>query len=83
MRFINSINAELTRDIIQTLVVCFKISADLTNTNIYGESKPEEGKSFFNGIELVAIIERSDPTTDDEGFGVDRDQDNKRTDKIQ
>jgi hypothetical protein len=72
--FINSINAELTRNIIQTLAVCFKIAADTTQTNIYGESSPEEGKTFYDGVELSCLIERNDPSTDDEGFGPDRDQ---------
>jgi hypothetical protein len=74
LRFINSVNAELNRDIIETLVTCFKIVTDVTNSNIYGESMPSEGKCFYNGIELSCIIERQDPDTDDEGFGVDRNQ---------
>lgn len=74
LKFVNSINAELTRDIIQTIVVCFKIAATTTKTNIYGESSPEEGKTFYDGVELVSLIERNDPSTDDEGFGPDRDQ---------
>jgi len=74
LRFINSVNAELMRDIIQTLVVCFKIAGNATTTNIYGESIASEGKSFYDGVELSALIERNDPSTDDEGFGPDRDQ---------
>jgi hypothetical protein len=74
LKLINSLNAELTRDIIQTLIVCFKIASEVTNTNIYGESNIEEGKSFYDGIELVALIERNDINTEDEGFGPDRDQ---------
>lgn len=74
LRFINSINAELNRDIIETLVTCFKIVTDVTNSNIYGESMPSEGKYFYDGIELSCLIERQDPDTDDEGFGVDRNQ---------
>jgi hypothetical protein len=74
LRFINSVNAELMRDIIQTLVVCFKIAGNATTTNIYGESISSEGKSFYDGVELSALIERNDPSTDDEGFGPDRDQ---------
>jgi hypothetical protein len=74
LQMINSINAELMGDIIETLVVCFKIAAEATNTNIYGESSTSEGKSFYDGIQLSALIERNDPSTDDEGFGPDRDQ---------
>jgi hypothetical protein len=60
LRFINSVNAELNRDIIETLVTCFKIVTDVTNSNIYGESMPSEGKCFYNGIELSCIIKRQD-----------------------
>ena len=72
LEFINSINAELMGDILQTFVSCFKIAADVTKTNIYGESS--EGKSFYDGVELTAIIERADITGDDDNFGPDRDQ---------
>ncbi len=71
--FINGVNRELDEDIIQTFVVLFKVAAAETNTNVYGESGAE-GKSFYPGIEITSLIERSDPTTDDEGFGPDRDQ---------
>ena len=62
------------RDIIETLVVCFKICAAETRVNMYGEAAPTEGKSFFPGIELTSLIDRGDITTNDEGFGPDRDQ---------
>ncbi len=71
---INSLNAELTRDIIETLVTCFKISPSETNVNMYGESSQTTGKTFFPGVELSCLISRNDPSTDDEGFGPDRDQ---------
>jgi hypothetical protein len=74
LKLINSLNAELMGEIIQTLVVCFKIAAGETVTNIYGESSPASGKSFYNGVELSCLIERADITSDDEGFGADRDQ---------
>jgi len=64
----------LMRDIIETLVVCFKICAAETRVNMYGEAAPTEGKSFFPGIELTSLIDRGDITTNDEGFGPDRDQ---------
>ena len=71
---VNQINAELMRDIIETLVVLFKIAPNETNTNIYGEAVAAEGKSFYSGVELSSIIDRGDISTDDEGFGPDRDQ---------
>ena len=74
INLVNQFNAELMRDIIETLVVCFKICAAETRVNMYGEAAPTEGKSFFPGIELTALIDRADITTNDEGFGPDRDQ---------
>ena len=74
INLVNQINAELMRDIIETLVVCFKICAAETRVNMYGEAAPTEGKSFFPGIELTSLIDRGDITTNDEGFGPDRDQ---------
>lgn len=74
LRFINSISAELMRNIIETLVVCYKIATTATTINIYGESSISEGKSFYDGIELSCIIDRGDISSEDEGFGPDRDQ---------
>ena len=74
INLVNQFNTELMRDIIETLVVCFKICAAETRVNMYGEAAPTEGKSFFPGIELTALIDRADITTNDEGFGPDRDQ---------
>lgn len=73
LAYINGINRELNEDIIQTFVILFKIAASETNTNVYGEAGVE-GKSFYPGVEVNALIDRTDPTTDDEGFGPDRDQ---------
>ena len=74
INLVNQFNAELMRGIIETLVVCFKICAAETRVNMYGEAAPTEGKSFFPGIELTSLIDRGDITTNDEGFGPDRDQ---------
>jgi len=52
INFINSINAELMGDIIETLVTVFKIAASETKVNMYGESAPSEGKTFYPGIDI-------------------------------
>ena len=74
INLVNQFNAELLRDIIETLVVLFKIAPNETNTNIYGETVAAEGKSFYPGVELSTLIDRGYISTDDEGFGPDRDQ---------
>jgi hypothetical protein len=56
MRFINSINSELMGDMIQTAVLIFKMAANQTQTNLYGENDPSTGKMFYPGVEITAII---------------------------
>jgi hypothetical protein len=75
INFINSINAELMGDIIETIVTVFKIAASETRVNLYGESAPSEGKTFYPGIDISSLIDRADITGEDDGFGPDRDQD--------
>jgi len=74
IRFINSINSELFDDVIQTEVTIYKISADITQINIYGESKASSGKVYYPGVEIVAIIDRAEIATGVDDFGPDRNQ---------
>lgn len=72
---VSSLNNELKNNIVEILVVFFKIATNETNINIYGEAKASEGKSFYPGVESYCWIERADMNVEDEGFGVDGDQD--------
>jgi len=72
--FINGINDELLGDVIQTEITLFKMCADATKTNIYGESSPESGKQYFPGVEVICLVDRADITTDADDFGPDRKQ---------
>lgn len=74
LKLVGSINAELMGDIIQTIVWAYKVCPTETQTNIYGETDQQSGKFYFPGIEITAIIDRGDITTDDVDFGPDRDQ---------
>jgi len=74
MRLIASINAELMGDIIQTQVFIYKICADQTATNIYGESDSKTGKVFYPGVECTCLIDRADIDTSYDQFGPDRNQ---------
>lgn len=74
VEFITSISDELLGDVIQTEVTLFKMCADITNTNIYGESKASVGKQYYPGIEVVALIDRAEIATDADDFGPDRKQ---------
>lgn len=75
MKLVNSFNAELLGDIVQTLVIVYKIAPSQTTTNIYGEASPETGKFFYTGIECTTWIAREDILTEDADFGPDRKQD--------
>lgn len=75
MRFINSINAELMGDMLQTEVILYKLSPDSIKINIYGESDSDTGKTFYPGIEMTALIDRADIGTDQDDFGPTRKQD--------
>lgn len=72
---VSSINNELKNNIVQILVNLFKVATADTNINIYGEAKAGEGRSFYPAIDVYCWIERSDLETEDEGFGIDRNQD--------
>lgn len=74
MKVINSFNSELMGDIIQTTVMLFKMAADQTQTNLYGESDPATGKMFYPGVEMTALIDKADIDTPYDEFGPDRNQ---------
>lgn len=74
LRFIQSINAELTGDVIQTVVLLFKISPGATATNVYGESDPNSGKMYFPGIEATCLIDKDEIRTEYSERGVDKEQ---------
>lgn len=74
LRFINSINAELMGDIMQTLVIIHKMVPDEIKINMYGESDPTSGKVFYPGVPVTAIIDRQDIETPTDEFGTDRRQ---------
>lgn len=75
MKVINSFNGELMGDIIQTEVIIYKIAANETKINIYGEADPSTGIVFHTGIEITALIQREDISTEYGEFGPDRKQD--------
>lgn len=69
---VHSLNAELLSDIVQTIVKVYKIAADETETNIYGEASQQVGKLYYPGVDAECLIEFSDSTTNYEGFGPDK-----------
>lgn len=75
MNLLGSVNGELVGDIIECVVQVFKIATYETTVNIYGESSSDKGKVFYPGINLSCLVERSDISTENQGYGPDRKQD--------
>jgi len=75
LKLIASVNAEMMGDIIQTEVFIYKICADQTIVNLYGETSEKSGKLFYPGVECTALIDRADIDTTYDQFGSDRNQD--------
>ena len=76
LRVVNSWNAELMGDVIQTEVTIYKVCVDATKTNVYGEADQQSGGlTFYPGVEITALIQREDIITDYSEFGSDRKQD--------
>jgi len=71
IRFFESISKELVDAVIETTVVLFKLSIEDISTNLYGESL---NKSYYQGTECSAVIERDDSSVSYEGFGADSGQ---------
>lgn len=74
LRFVDSINAELMGDVIQTDVVLFKICPSATRTNIYGESSPMTGKMYYPGITATCLIDKDEIRAEYSEHGIDKEQ---------
>lgn len=74
LRVVNSFNAELLGDIIQTEVTVYKLAPQATALNIYGETDPDTGRVYYPGIEITCLIDRRDIETPADEFGTDRKQ---------
>jgi hypothetical protein len=71
INFFKSISRELVDSVIQTSVVLYKLVISDVKTNLYGESL---NKSYYQGLECTAVIERQDTSVTYEGFGSDQGQ---------
>ena len=71
IKFFESIARELVDVVVETSVVLYKLVIEDSITNLYGESL---NKTYYQGVECAAIIERESSTTDYEGFGPDKNQ---------
>ena len=74
LNVVNSFNSELMGDIIENLVLVFKISPIETETNIYGETSAKTGKWYLPGIQISSLTERPEMTAEYDDFGPSRSQ---------
>ena len=71
IKFFEGISRELVDAVIETAVVLYKLVIEDSKTNLYGESL---NKTYYQGVETTAVIEREQSTSDYEGFGADKNQ---------
>ena len=68
IKFFEGISRELVDAVIETTVILYKLIIEESKTNLYGESL---NKTYYQGIECTAVIQREDTTANYEGFGSD------------
>ena len=68
VRLMNSLNGELLLDIVEQIVVVYKVNPTETQANVYGESMD---KSYYPGVETSCLVETDPQSTLYEGFGPD------------
>lgn len=71
INFFKSISKELVDAVIETTVVLYKLVIEDVKTNLYGESL---NKTYYQGLETTAVIDRQDTSVTYEGFGSDQSQ---------
>lgn len=70
--FFQHVNREIATEIIETLVILYKLQLEHTSLNLYGESIE---KVHYTGAELPAnILYNANVATTEDGFGVDQEQ---------
>jgi hypothetical protein len=71
IKFFEGISRELVDAVIENIVVLYKLVIEDSKTNLYGESL---SKTYYQGVQTTAVIEREPTTSDYEGFGADTTQ---------
>ena len=70
--FFQHVNKEISAEIVDTLVVLYKLNLDYVKTNIYGESTE---KISYTGVELSAFIDYKPNTViNNADFGIEKTQ---------
>jgi hypothetical protein len=71
IKFFEGISRELVDAVVTTGVILYKLIIEDSKTNLYGESL---SKSYYQGVNCNAIIERGETEVVYEGFGPDTNQ---------
>jgi hypothetical protein len=68
IRFFEGISRELVDAVVTTAVILYKLIVEDSKTNLYGESL---SKTYYQGVDCNAMIQRDDTQSNYEGFGSD------------
>ena len=71
IKFFEGISRELVDAVVTTAVVLYKLIIEDSKVNIYGESL---NKTYYQGVETNAMIQRETAQANYEGFGSDTSQ---------
>jgi hypothetical protein len=71
IRFFEGISKELVDAVVENTVVLYKLVVANIKTNLYGEAL---SKTYYEGVQCAAMIERQDTSATYEGFGSDQGQ---------
>ena len=71
IKFFEGISRELVDAVVTTAVVLYKLIIEDSKTNLYGESL---SKTYYQGVNCNAMIQREDSQSNYEGFGSDTSQ---------
>jgi hypothetical protein len=71
IRFFQGISRELVDAVVTTSVILYKLVIENSKTNLYGESL---SKTYYQGVECNALIQRDETLATYEGFGADTSQ---------
>jgi hypothetical protein len=71
IRFFEGISRELVDAVVTNAVILYKLVVEDSKTNLYGESL---SKTYYQGVECNAMIQRGETQVTYEGFGADTNQ---------
>lgn len=66
--FFQNISRELVDDVVQTQIFLFKLIANESKVNLYGESLD---KSYYEGVSVFCMVSYGDESQQYDGFGQD------------